>query len=120
MTRSRPGRGKGRLPAETTTFIDRETDVAEVKRLLSTARLVTLTGVGGAGKTRLAVQVANELRWAYADGAWLVDLTVVTDPAWLDLAVAETLGVEDQTDRPMSDVVSRYLSGRELLLILDN
>jgi non-specific serine/threonine protein kinase len=120
MTRSRPGRGKGRLPAETTAFIDRETDVAEVKRLLSTARLVTLTGVGGAGKTRLAVRVARELRWAYPDGAWLVDLAPVTDPAWLELTVAEALGIEDQTDRPLPEVVAGYLSGRDLLLVLDN
>src|SRR5256885_2187135 len=62
MTRSRPGRGKGRLPAETTAFVDREIHVAEVKRLLSVARLVTLTGVGGAGKTRLATRVAADLR----------------------------------------------------------
>jgi predicted ATPase len=106
MTRSRPRRGKGRLPAETTGFVDRENDVAEVRRLLSAARLVTLTGVGGAGKTRLAVHVAGELRWTFADGAWLVDLAAVTDPAWLELAVAEALGLEDQTDRPLSEVLT--------------
>src|SRR5256885_2346837 len=120
MTRSRPGRGKGRLPAETTAFVDREIHVAEAKRLLSVARLVTLTGVGGAGKTRLATRVAADLRWAFADGVWLVDLTAVTDPAWLDLAVAEALGVDDRTGRPLSDVVAGYLSGRDLLLVLDN
>src|SRR3989440_13090238 len=92
MTRSRSRRGKGRLPAETTAFIDRETDAAEVKRLLSRARLVTLTGVGGAGKTRLAVHVAGELHWAFAHGAWLVDLTAVTDAAWLELAAGGTIG----------------------------
>jgi len=69
MTRSRSRRGKGRLPAETTAFIDRETDAAEVKRRLSTARLVTLTGVGGAGKTRLAVHVADELHGLVGEGA---------------------------------------------------
>jgi len=117
---SRPGRGRGRLPAETTVFIDRDLDVAEVKRLLVAARLVTLTGVGGAGKTRLAVRVAADLRATYADGAWLVDLTAVTDPSWLELAVAETLDLTDCTDRPPAEVVIEYLRDRDLLLVLDN
>ncbi|OLE22989.1 MAG: hypothetical protein AUG44_23395 [Actinobacteria bacterium 13_1_20CM_3_71_11] len=114
MTRSRPGRGKGRLPADTTPFVDRDIDVAAVKRLLGAARLVTLTGVGGTGKTRLATRVAADLRSTFADGAWLVDLTTVTDPRWLDLAVADALGIDEP------DAVTGYLAGRELLLILDN
>ena len=114
MTRSRPGRGKGRLPAETTPFVDRDADVAAIKRLLGVARLVTLTGVGGTGKTRLATRVAADLRSTFADGAWLVDLTTVTDQRWLDLAVAEALGIDEP------DAVTGYLAGRELLLVLDN
>jgi predicted ATPase/DNA-binding CsgD family transcriptional regulator len=114
MTRSRPGRGKGRLPAETTPFVNRDADVAAVKRLLGAARLVTLTGVGGTGKTRLATRVAADLRSTFADGAWLVDLTTVTEPRWLDLAVAEALGIDEP------EAVTGYLAGRELLLVLDN
>jgi predicted ATPase/DNA-binding CsgD family transcriptional regulator len=117
---SRLRRGKGRLPAETTAFIDRGADVAGVKRLLSAARLVTLTGVGGAGKTRLAVRVATDVRDAYPDGAWLVDLTGITNPAWLERAVAGALNVADRTDQRPSQVVIEYLRDRHLLLVLDN
>src|SRR5689334_22952898 len=83
----------GRLPAEVTTFVDRHREVAEVKRLLTKTRLVTLTGVGGTGKTRLAIRVAAELRRGYADGVWHVNLAEVVDGTVLDYAVAQALDV---------------------------
>src|SRR5205809_1087035 len=117
MTRAR-GSNTGRLPVELTTFVDRRAELTEIKRLLAKARLLTLTGVGGAGKTRLAVRVAAELRRAFPDGVWLVDLAPVADASALELAVAETLGVLDQTDRPVSEVLDGYLRDRKLLLVL--
>jgi non-specific serine/threonine protein kinase len=101
-----------------TSFVGRRRDVAEVRRLLSSARLVTLTGVGGSGKSRLAVRVATELRRAFPDGVWLVDLAAVTEPDLVEYAVAETLGLDVQTEQPMSEV--DYLRDRDLLLVLDN
>ena len=100
---------KGRLPAERTSFVDRRAEIAAVKRLVSASRLVTLTGVGGTGKTRLAVRVAAGVRRAFAAGAWLVDLAPVWDARVLELAVAETLDLSDQTDRPVSEVLAGYL-----------
>ena len=81
---------------------------------------MTLTGPGGAGKTRLAVRVAADVRRAFADGAWQVDLATVRDPALLGYAVVGALDVDDQTDRPVSEVLVEYLRGRHLLLLLDN
>ena len=115
-TRDRPGH----IPAELTSFIGRRQDVVEVKRLLSSARLVTLTGVGGSGKTRLAIRIARELRRAFADGVWLVDLTPVTDGAMVGYTIAQALGIDIHTDEPLTEVVVRYLRDRELLLVLDN
>jgi predicted ATPase len=111
---------RGRLPAELTPFVGRRREVAEVRRVLSTARLLTLTGVGGVGKTRLAIRVALETGRAFRDGVWLVDLASVADASELELSVAATLGVFDRTGRRMADVLPEYLAGRELLLVLDN
>src|SRR5690242_18784597 len=94
----------GRLPAEVTTFIGRRGEVAEVKRLLSTVRLVTLTGVGGSGKSRLALRIAGHVRRGYEDGVWQVDVGALTDPSLVGYAVAQTLGIADQTERPVADV----------------
>jgi predicted ATPase/DNA-binding CsgD family transcriptional regulator len=106
----------GRIPAEVTTLVGRKRDTAEVRRLLSEARLVTLTGIGGSGKSRLAVRVATELRRAFADGVWLVDLVSVTDPARLTYAVSEALGLASRDD----EAVTEFLRDRNLLLVLDN
>src|SRR5689334_23378829 len=107
--------GKGWLPAEVSSFLDREREIAEVKRLLATARLVTLTGVGGIGKTRLAVRVAREVGRAFADGVWLVDVGPLADGGLLDHAVAATLGVRDNSDRPLRHVLAERLRAAELL-----
>src|SRR5438034_933660 len=91
----------GHLPVEATTFVDRRPEVAEVKRLLAAARLVTLTGVGGSGKTRLAQRAAHELRRAFADGAFWADLGALTDDQLFDHTIAQALGVQDRSDRPV-------------------
>ncbi len=98
----------------------RKQDVAEVKRLLSKARLVTLTGVGGVGKTRLALQTAAELRRAFPEGAWFVELADLSDPALLAHTVLESLGVRDDTGRAKIDVLADHLRDRRILVILDN
>ncbi|MEV0218682.1 BTAD domain-containing putative transcriptional regulator [Streptomyces sp. NPDC050704] len=114
-----PG-GGGNLPAETTSFIGRERELAEAQRLLRLSRLVTLTGVGGVGKTRLALRTARRPASAFPDGVWLVDLAAVTDPALVERAVAESLGLRDQSTRSAADVVAGHLRHRHLLLVLDN
>src|SRR5256885_984195 len=111
---------KGRLPAEVTGFVGRRGELAEVKRLLAGSRLVTLTGVGGSGKTRLAIRVATELRRGFPDGVWLVDLASLTDAALIVHEVAATLGLRDQTQRPVLDALVDFLRERQLLLVLDN
>ncbi|BCL30070.1 BTAD domain-containing putative transcriptional regulator [Streptomyces aurantiacus] len=114
-----PG-GRGNLPAETTSFIGRERELAEAQRLLGRSRLVTCTGVGGVGKTRLALRAARRSAAAFPDGVWLVDLAAVTDPALVERAVAESLGLRDQSTRSAADAVADHLCERRLLLVLDN
>src|SRR4051812_25485681 len=110
----------GRLPAEVTTFVDRRSELVEVKRLLMKTRLVTLTGVGGTGKTRLAIRVAAELRRGYADGVWHVNLAEVVDGSVLDYAVAQALGVYDDNDLAPRRLLADRLAERELLVVLDD
>ncbi|HSA53588.1 MAG TPA: BTAD domain-containing putative transcriptional regulator, partial [Yinghuangia sp.] len=116
----RASRNAGNLPAETTSFIGREHELDQVKRLLATSRLVTLTGVGGVGKTRLALRAACGCAPAFGDGAWLVDLAAVTDPALVEHAVAAALGLRDQSTRSPADAVADHVRDRELLLVVDN
>ncbi|MGW4526652.1 ATP-binding protein [Amycolatopsis sp. NPDC004378] len=111
---------KGNLPADTTSFVGRKAEVAEVKHLLTRARLVTLTGVGGVGKTRLAVQTAAGLARAFPDGVWLVELDGLRDPALVAHTVLEALGVHDETGRKPAAVLAEHLRDRRLLVVLDN
>ncbi|MFD3578726.1 BTAD domain-containing putative transcriptional regulator [Streptomyces sp. NPDC058644] len=113
-------RTEGNLPAETTTFIGRESMLRKTRKLLESARLVTLTGPGGVGKTRLALRAAAEASWAFPHGAWLADLAPLTEPKLLDRAVAEALGIPDQSLRPGTAVLVEHLRERQLLLVLDN
>ncbi|MGW6022054.1 BTAD domain-containing putative transcriptional regulator [Streptomyces sp. NPDC055099] len=113
-------RAKGNLPAETTTFIGRESMLRTTRKLLESARLVTLTGPGGVGKTRLALRAAAEASWAFPHGAWLADLAPLTEPQLLDRAVAEALGIPDQSSRHGTQVLVEHLRERRLLLVLDN
>jgi predicted ATPase/DNA-binding CsgD family transcriptional regulator len=108
------------LPVQLTTFIGRERELAEVQRLLTTNRLITLTGAGGSGKTRLAIQIANRISDAFADGAWLVELASVRDPALVAQHVVHTFGLRPVTDQPLMESLIGFVRSKQLLLILDN
>ncbi|WP_051574668.1 protein kinase [Mycobacterium sp. URHB0044] len=110
----------GNLPLELTTFVGRRGELAEVKGLLSTSRLVTLTGIGGVGKTRLALRAAAEVRRDFPDGVWLVELGELHDGSLLVDVMAESLGIRDESTRSLRDVLVDFLCSRKLLLILDN
>ncbi|MGW0231636.1 ATP-binding protein [Actinopolymorpha singaporensis] len=110
----------GNLPADATSFIGRRRELAEVKRLLATTRMVTLTGFGGVGKTRLALRTAHALRRSFRDGVWLVDLANVTDPALVAPTVAESLRVPEGSRRDPTQILADHLRDRQLLVILDN
>jgi predicted ATPase/DNA-binding CsgD family transcriptional regulator len=110
----------GNLPAELTSFVGRRGELAEVRRLLAGSRLVTLTGVGGVGKTRLALRAAAGLRRAFRDGVWLVRLDQLRDEALVAQAVAGALGLQDRAGYAPAAALAEYLAGRQLLLVLDN
>jgi predicted ATPase len=119
MVVMRAGGRDGNLPAETTSFVGRRVELAQLGRLLVRSRLVTLTGVGGVGKSRLALRAAAQARAEFPDGAWLVQLSPLQDPALLGHTISEALELADQTVRPQLEVLAGYLAGRRLLLILD-
>jgi predicted ATPase/class 3 adenylate cyclase len=108
------------LPRQLTSFVGRAREIVEVKRLLSTTALLTLTGPGGCGKTRLALQVAAELIDEYADGVWLVELAGLIEPALVPHSVATALHLREGPDRTVHAAMRQYLETRELLLVLDN
>ena len=108
------------LPAELTSFVGRQREVDEASKLLATTRLLTLTGPGGTGKTRLAIRVAAGLSSIFGDGVFFVDLSSLTDPALVGATVARTFGLSDQADRPIIELLKEYLESREILLVLDN
>jgi predicted ATPase/class 3 adenylate cyclase len=108
------------LPVQATTFVGRERELAAVHSLLHAGRLVTLVGVGGTGKTRLMLQVAGEDVGRHADGAWLVELAPISDPAFVAQEIARTLGLPEQPGRPLFEVMVDYLRAKDLLLLLDN
>lgn len=111
---------RNNLPAPLTSFVGREDALVEVKRLLSMTRLLTLTGTGGSGKTRLALEVSRDLVGAYPDGAWLVELAPLSDPALAPQAVTSSLDVREQPGRPLTQTLSDHLASRQTLLVLDN
>ena len=113
-------RSKHNLPSQLTSFIGREQEIAQLKKLLKINRLVTLTGAGGAGKTRLAIEVAGRLLDTFADGVWWVELAALSDPQLVPQAVAEVLTVKERTGESLTETVCGYLSSRNLLLVLDN
>ncbi len=108
------------LPVQLTSFIGREKEMAEVKRHLADARLLTLTGSGGAGKTRLALQVAADVLDSYPDGTWLIELASVTDGALVPQAVASALGVTETQGSSVTATLLTWIAGKRLLLLLDN
>jgi predicted ATPase/transcriptional regulator with XRE-family HTH domain len=115
-----PGNDQHNLPSTRTSFIGRDAEILEVKRLLAMTRLLTLTGAGGCGKTRLALEVARNLVGAYPDGVWLVELAPLSEGALVPQAVAAALGVREQPGRPLTDTVADALHTKEMLLVLDN
>ena len=108
------------LPTRLSSFIGRERAMAELKSLLSTTRFLTLTGAGGSGKTRLALQVATTLLAEFEHGVWWVELASLTDPVLVPQQVASSLGLSEQPGRPLMDTLSDALQTRKLLLVLDN
>jgi predicted ATPase/class 3 adenylate cyclase/DNA-binding CsgD family transcriptional regulator len=108
------------LPAHLTSFVGRNTELSQVRELLSENRLLTLTGAGGAGKTRLAVQLAGQLTGEFSDGVWYVDLAPITDPDLVPLTVARELGLPDQPGRSTMDTLTRFVGDRQMLVVLDN
>ena len=108
------------LPRYLSTFVGRREDVAQVRQLIVEAPLVTLTGPGGVGKTRLCLQVAAELLETFQDGAWLVELETLSDPNLVAQQVAVALGITEAPDTDARDSVQGYLRGREIMIILDN
>ena len=112
--------GPGNLRPQTTSFIGRESEVAELQAAVKAHRLVTLTGVGGVGKTRLALEVAARLADEFPDGVWVFELAAVTDPAAVPDAVAAVLGITQQPGKTVTESVASALEGRSRLLVFDN
>ncbi|MGH2626658.1 MAG: adenylate/guanylate cyclase domain-containing protein, partial [Anaerolineales bacterium] len=108
------------LPVQLTTFIGRSHELKEVRRLLEGTRLLTLMGPGGAGKTRLALQVAAEAMDDYADGVWLVELASLSDAALVLPTIASTLGLRESLGQTLADTLIEYLRTKTLLIVLDN
>jgi predicted ATPase/class 3 adenylate cyclase len=108
------------LPTQTTTFIGRHRELAKAADLLKTTRLLTLTGPGGSGKTRLALHLAADVVDRYPDGVWLVELAAITVPAGVWAAVAAAVHIGEQPGRPVAETISAALRKRRLLLLLDN
>ena len=112
--------GRHNLPVYPSSFVGREREIVEVKRALAMTRLLTLTGAGGSGKTRLALAVAAELAGAYPDGAWLVELAPLSEGALVPKTVAEVLRVNEQAERPVTDTLVDAMKNKEALILLDN
>ena len=114
------GVGTHNLPATRTSFVDRERERVEFKRDLAMTRLLTLTGSGGTGKTRLAQEVAKDLVGAYPDGVWLVQLAGLSEPKLVAQEVAATVGVRERPGRPLSATLAEDLRTKNVLLVVDN
>jgi predicted ATPase/DNA-binding SARP family transcriptional activator/DNA-binding CsgD family transcriptional regulator len=115
-----PEAAKHNLPAPRTSFVGREREIVESKRELAMTRLMTFTGVGGSGKTRLALEVARDLVGAYPDGVWLVELAPLSEGKLVPQAVARTMRVREQPGRPLIDALTEALHKKSTLLVLDN
>ena len=117
---ARPARRPGNLPAETASFIGRRRELAEVRKKLTEARLVSLVGPGGVGKTRLAVRIATDLSRGFSGGGWLVELAEIGDPALVSQAVMTALDLRDQAAAEPLALLLGFLRDQELLLVVDN
>ena len=110
----------GVLPPTPTSFIGRETELAQARGLLGDTRLLTLTGSGGCGKTRLAIELASSMPEEFPDGVHFVSLAAVRDPALVPVSIAGGIGLQDARGTPLLEHLSGHLAGRDVLLILDN
>ncbi|HLW58595.1 MAG TPA: tetratricopeptide repeat protein [bacterium] len=108
------------LPRPLTSFVGRDSEVAETKQFLSMTRLLTLTGVGGCGKTRLALQAALGLLENYADGVWLVELAGLSDPAFVPRSLASAVGIREEAGQPLLSTLMSALREKQMLVVLDN
>ncbi len=108
------------LPVQATSFIGREREIAQIKGLLFRTRLLTLTGSGGCGKTRLALQVAADLLEEYQDGVWLAELAPLSDPDLVAQTIAGVLGLREEPGKPLTHTLVEHLKSKRLLLLLDN
>ena len=115
-----PDVSSGGLPRPLTSFIGRERELAQARRLLAGSYLVTLTGPGGSGKTRLCIALAAEVAGDYPDGVYFVPLAPVRDPGLVPSTIAQSLGLQDARDRPLMDHLVSQLNERHVLLVLDN
>jgi non-specific serine/threonine protein kinase len=112
--------GATNLPVQLTSFIGREREIADAQRLLLSAHLVTLTGAGGSGKTRLALKVATAEGETFSDGVWLVDLAPLREPGLVPQLVVAALGLRPAADQPLLEMLQYFVRPKKLLLILDN
>jgi predicted ATPase/DNA-binding CsgD family transcriptional regulator len=117
---ARPTRRPGNLPAEVTSFIGRRRELTEVRKKLTRARLVSLIGPGGVGKTRLAIRIATDLGRGFRDGGWLVELAEVLDPAVVSNVTMAALDLRDQAATEPLSLLLSYLQDKEMLLVVDN
>jgi class 3 adenylate cyclase len=108
------------LPQQLTSFIGREKEIGEIRELMGKTRLLTVTGAGGSGKTRLALEAAADLLLGEGDGAWLVELAPLSDPALTPQSVASTLGVREEPGRPVTETLVDHLRSKRVLILLDN
>ncbi|MGB9306517.1 MAG: NB-ARC domain-containing protein, partial [Mycobacterium sp.] len=112
--------GATNLPAQLTSFVGRGAELTQLRELLAQNRMVTLTGAGGVGKTRLAIQAAGQTASAFGDGVWYVDLAPINDPGLVPVTVARALGLPDQPGRSTMDTLLRFIRERQMLVVLDN
>jgi len=108
------------LPVQLTSFVGRAAQISDIRQILLANRLVTLTGAGGVGKTRLAIQVAAQIAAEFGDGAWYVDLAPITDPDLVPVTMAGALGQADQSGRSTADMLMRAVADRRMVVLLDN
>ena len=120
MTSAKPWLQLGNVPIDSTSFVGRRRELSEARRLLGDARLLTLTGVGGVGKTRLALRLAADVRRTFPDGVWLADLAELRDGELVPQTVIAALGLRDDSTRLPGDTLLEYLADKQLLLVFDD